>query len=206
MEDIFAVFGELSYIGVFLLMFILNTAPILMPPTWVALVSFSALDPAMNQLALAIVGASGATLGRFALMRASRYFRRFLSSERRSNLDKVGEYLRAKRFGYFLTSFVFSATPLPDNILFITYGLMKAKSIQIYVGHWLGRILAYYVMLSISTAVLTPFLEIFEERYLGVLFIDAVSIVGLVFFASINWNVLISEKKIRFVKPRFWKL
>jgi hypothetical protein len=83
---------------------------------------------------------------------------------------------------------------------------MKAKSIQIYVGHWLGRILAYYVMLSISTAVLTPFLEIFEERYLGVLFIDAVSIVGLVFFASINWNVLISEKKIRFVKPRFWKL
>jgi hypothetical protein len=49
-------------------------------------------------------------------------------------------------------------------------------------------------------------LEIFEERYLGVLFIDAVSIVGLVFFASINWNVLISEKKIRFVKPRFWKL
>ncbi len=206
MEDIFAIFGDLSYLGVFFLMFILNTAPILMPPTWIALVSFQALDPSLNQLVLAMVGASGATLGRFTLMHATRYFRRFLSTERKSNLDKVGNYLQTKKLGYFLTSFVFSATPLPDNILFITYGLMRAKSLQIYLGHWLGRVLAYYVMLSISTVVLTPFLQMFEERYLGVLFIDAVSIASLVFFASINWNVLISEKKIRFVKPRFWKL
>jgi hypothetical protein len=206
MEDIFAIFGELSYLGVFLLMFALNTAPILMPPTWIALVSFQALDPTLNQLALAMVGASGATLGRFALMRAARYFRRLLSAERKSSLDKIGSYLQKKKLGYFVTSFVFSATPLPDNMLFITYGLMRAKSLQIYAGHWLGRVLAYYVMLSISTIVLTPFLQMFEERYLGVLFIDAVSIGSLVFFASINWDVLISDKKIRFVKPRFWKL
>lgn len=206
MEDIFVIFGELSYLGVFVLMFILNTAPILMPPTWIALVSFQALDPSLNQLVLAMVGASGATLGRFALMRAARYFRRLLSAERKSNLDRVGSYLQKKRLGYFFASFLFSATPLPDNILFITYGLMGAKSLQIYLGHWLGRVLAYYVMLSISTVVLTPFLQMFEERYVGVLLIDAASVGSLVFFASIDWNALISEKKIRFVKPRFWKL
>ncbi|MEW6589332.1 MAG: hypothetical protein AB1299_09245, partial [Thermoproteota archaeon] len=184
--DIFSVFYQLWYFGIFLLMFILNTAPILMPPTWIVLVSFHALDPTLDPLVLAMVGASGATLGRFVLLQASGYFRRFLSSERKSNLEKIGTYLQSKKMGYFAASFVFAATPLPDNMLFITYGLMKAKSIQIYCGYWAGRIAAYYVMLSVSQAVLTPFLQIFEERYLGVLFIDVMSIVALVFFASIN--------------------
>lgn len=204
--DVFSIFYQMWYFGIFLLMLILNTAPILMPPTWIVLVSFRALDPTLDPLALAIVGASGATLGRFVLLQASSYFRRFLGAERKTSLEKIGNYLRSKKIGYFLASFVFAATPLPDNMLFITYGLMKAKSAQIYIGYWLGRLVAYYLMLSASELVLTPFLKIFEERYLGVLFIDVASIVVLVLFASINWNLLISEKKIRFVRPRFWKL
>lgn len=187
-------------------MFILNMAPILMPPTWLALVSFHALDPTLDPLFLAIVGASGATLGRFVLLHAISYFRRFLSVERKTSLEKIGNYLQAKKLGYFVVSFIFAATPLPDNMLFITYGLMKAKSIQIYCGYWGGRVIAYYVMLSVSQTVLTPFLQIFEERYLVVLFVDVMSIVALVFFASINWNLLITEKKIKFVKPKFWKI
>jgi hypothetical protein len=205
-SDIFSIFYQLWYFGIFLLMLILNTAPILMPPTWLVLVSFRALDSSLDPMLLAVVGASGATLGRFTLLKVSGYFRRFLSVERKTSLEKIGNYLQAKKFGYFLASFVFAATPLPDNMLFITYGLIKAKSIQIYCGYWLGRLIAYWVMLSVSEAVLTPFLQIFEERYLGVLFVDVMSIVALVFFATINWNVLISEKKIKFVKPKFWKL
>jgi membrane protein DedA with SNARE-associated domain len=206
MEEIFSIFYQLWYFGIFLLMFILNTAPILMPPTWIVLVSFRALDQTLHPLALAIVGASGAALGRFVLLRVSSYFSKFLSSERKSSLDKIQNYLQSKKLGYFGTSFVFAATPLPDNILFITYGLMRAKSIQIYCGYWLGRFLAYYVMLSVSDVVLTPFLQIFEERYIGVLVVDVASICMMILFASVNWNLLISEKKIHFVKPRFWKL
>jgi hypothetical protein len=203
--DIFSLFYQLWYFGIFLLMFVLNTAPILMPPTWIVLVSFYALDPTLDPLVLSVVGASGATLGRFALLHASSYFRRFLSVERKSSLDKIGAFLQAKKFGYLAASFLFAATPLPDNMLFITYGLMRAKSLQIYCGYWFGRLVAYYVMLSVSTTVLTPFLKMFEERYVGVLLIDVASIVALVFFASINWHALIFEKRIRFVRPRFWR-
>lgn len=188
------------------MMFVLNMAPILMPPTWIVLVSFRALDPTLSPLTLAAVGASGATLGRFVLLKATGYFSKFLSSERKSSLDKIQNYIQSKKIGYFATSFVFAATPLPDNILFITYGLMKAKSAQIYCGYWLGRFAAYYAMLSISEVVLTPFLQMFEERYMGVLVVDVASVGMLVLFASVNWNLLISEKKIRFVKPKFWKL
>lgn len=206
MNDVFSLFYQLWYLGIFILMMILNSAPILMPPTWLVLVSFQALDPSLNSIMLAAVGASGATAGRFILLHATSYLRRFLGSERKTSLEKIGNYLQSKKLGFFTTSFVFAATPLPDNILFVTYGLMKAKSIQIYCGYWLGRSLAYYVMLSITPAVVMPFLEIFEQKYVGVLVMDLSSIAALLFFASINWGVLISEKKIRFVRPKFWKV
>lgn len=206
MADFFVIFGQLSYFGIFLLLFLVNVAPILMPPTWLILASFYVLDESLSPLSLAIVGATGATAGRFLLLYTSTYFRRFMSQERKSSLDKITNYLKSKRFGFFLATFLFAATPLPSNMLFISYGLMRARTIQIYVGFWIGRLISYFIMVSISKIVLTPFTKLFEDRILGIIFVDAVSIAILVFFASINWNILIAEKKIQFVKPKFWKL
>ena len=66
--------------------------------------------------------------------------------------------MNKKKYGYLLASFLFGATPLPSNILFITYGLMRAKSIGIYIGFWFGRTISYIVMIYFGNAVLTPFL------------------------------------------------
>ena len=74
-------------------MFVLNLAPILMPPTWIVLVSFHALDPTLNPIVLAAVGATGAMIGRFVLLKATSYFSRFMGVERRSSLDKIQNYL-----------------------------------------------------------------------------------------------------------------
>ena len=101
---------------------------------------------------------------------------------------------------------MFGATPLPSNILFITYGLMRAKSIGIYIGFWFGRTISYIVMIYFGNAVLTPFLEIFEDRLTGILLIDGVGIGLIVLFACINWTVLITQRKIKFVKPKIWRL
>jgi membrane protein DedA with SNARE-associated domain len=206
MADVFTIFSQFSYFGIFLLLFLANLAPILMPPTWLILASFHVLDESLSPLNLAIVGATGATVGRFLLLYASTFFRRFMTQERRSSLDKIADYLRSKRLGFLLTTFLFAATPLPSNMLFISYGLMKARTIQIYVGFWLGRLLSYFVMISISKVVLTPFTKLFEDRLVGIIVADLLGIAMLVLFASINWNVLISEKKLRFVKPKFWRL
>jgi hypothetical protein len=90
-------------------------------------------------------------------------------------------------------------------MLFITYGLMKAKSFGIYVGFWFGRALSYFVMLSISNIVLTPFLKIFEERYVGILLLDGISISSVLFFICIDWALLITQIKLKFVKPKIWR-
>ena len=205
MLDIFEIFGEYSYFGIFLILIGVNASPILMPPSWIILTSFYLLDPTLNVILLAVVGATGATIGRFFLKKISGYFRRFATEEQKSNLDIIGDYLNNKKYGYVIASFLFGATPLPSNMLFITYGLMRAKSIGIYIGFWFGRIISYIVMIYFGNAVLTPFLEIFEDRLTGILLIDGVGIGVVVIFASINWTILITQRKIKFVKPKLWR-
>ena len=203
--DIFEIFGEYSYFGIFLVLIGVNASPILMPPSWIVLTSFYLLDPSLNIILLAMVGATGATLGRFILKNISGLFRRFVGDEQKSNLDIIGDYLNKKKYGYVIASFLFGATPLPSNMLFITYGLMRAKSVGIYVGFWFGRTVSYIVMIYFGNAVLRPFFEIFEDRILGILLIDGIGIVVIVLFASINWTVLITQRKIKFVKPKLWR-
>jgi len=205
MMDIFEFFGEFSYFGIFLVLIGVNAAPILMPPSWIILTSFYLLDPSLNVVFLAMIGATGATIGRFVLKKISGLFRKFVAEEQKSNLDIIGDYLNQKKYGYLVASFLFGATPLPSNMLFITYGLMRAKSVGIYVGFWFGRTFSYIVMIYFGNAVLTPFLEIFEDRLTGILLIDGVGIGMIVLFASINWTVLITERKIKFVKPKIWR-
>jgi len=118
----------------------------------------------------------------------------------------IGDYLNKKKYGYLIASFLFGATPLPSNVLFITYGLMRAKSVSIYIGFWIGRTISYILMIYFGNAVLTPFLEIFEDRLIGILLIDGVGIGLIILFASINWTVLITQRKIKFVKPKIWRL
>ncbi|MGY5142129.1 MAG: hypothetical protein ACW9WZ_03690 [Nitrosopumilus sp.] len=206
MIDIFEFFSEYSYFGIFLVLIGVNTAPILMPPSWIVLTSFYLIDPSLNVVFLAMVGATGATIGRFFLKKISGVFRKFVGNEQKSNLDIIGNYLNQKKFGYLIASFLFGATPLPSNMLFITYGLMRAKSIGIYFGFWFGRTLSYIIMIYFGNAVLQPFLEIFEDRLTGILLIDGVGVGVIVLFASINWTVLITQRKIKFVKPKVWRI
>ena len=205
MVDIFDTIVEYSYFGIFLLLIGINAAPILMPPTWIVLSSFFALDSSLDPLLLALVGATGATIGRLILKNLSSFFRRFVGKEQKSNLDAIGNFLNRKKFGYVLTSFLFAATPLPSNMLFVAYGMMKAKSIGLYFGFWLGRVLSYYIMITISSVVLTPFLELFEDKIIGILVADIVGIGVVVVFTCINWQALLLERKLQFVRPKLWK-
>ena len=205
MVDIFDTIVEYSYFGIFLLLIGINAAPILMPPTWIVLSSFFALDSSLDPLLLALVGATGATIGRLILKNLSSFFRRFVGKEQKSNLDAIGNFLNRKKFGYVLTSFLFAATPLPSNMLFVAYGMMKAKSIGLYFGFWLGRVLSYYIMITVSSVVLAPFLELFEDKIIGILLADVVGIGVVVVFTCINWQTLLLERKLRFARPKLWR-
>ncbi len=204
MADIFELFNGFSYLGPLIVLFFVNISPILMPPNWLILSSFYALDDSMNIAVLAVVGATASTAGRFVLKQLVSKFKNH-SNNNTSNLTVIGDYLNKKKYGYVISSFVFAVTPLPDNILFVAYGLIKAKSIGMYVGFWFGKLLAFYVMLTISPAILIPFTRLFEDRLVGILLADGLGIIAIIIFAAIDWNILLNKKQLRLVKPRLWR-
>ena len=205
MVDFFEILGELSYLGIFLIMIAVNAAPLLMPPSWIILSSFYAVDPSLNPIVLALVGATGSTIGRFFLKRISHLFRRFVGESQKSNLDIIGNFLNRRKYGYALASFLFAATPLPSNMLFVAYGLMRAKSIGLYIGFWIGRVIAYYIMISISHVVLVPFIQLFEDRFVGILIADAIGIGVVIFFTFIDWGTLLTKRKFKLTRPNIWR-
>jgi len=123
-----------------------------------------------------------------------------------TNLDVIGNFLNRKKFGYTLASFLFAATPLPSNMLFVAYGMMRAKSIGLYIGFWFGRLLSYYVMITISATVLVPFLQLFEDRIIGIIVADVVGIGSVIFFTCIDWQTLLLQRKLKFVRPKLWRI
>ena len=205
MSNFFESIAEYSYAGIFILLVGVNAAPLLMPPTWIILSSFYVLDQSFDPLILSLVGATGATIGRFVLKVVSGYFRKVVGNQQKSNLDSIGDFLNRKRFGYIISSFLFAATPLPSNMLFIAYGLMRAKSFGLYVGFWFGRLISYYIMITISKIVLTPFIELFEDRYIGILVADVLGIGVVIFFTCIDWNLLLVSRKFKLIKPKLWR-
>ena len=97
MSDIFEIISEYSYLGIFFLLIAVNAAPLLMPPTWIILASFSAIDPLLDPLILSLVGATGATIGRFILKSISGVFRKVVGQQQKSNLDSIGNFLKLKK-------------------------------------------------------------------------------------------------------------
>jgi hypothetical protein len=57
--------------ALFCVVFVLNVVPAFAPPTWIALSFVGLTIPSVNVLAVAVVGAAAATLGRIALAKLS---------------------------------------------------------------------------------------------------------------------------------------
>ncbi|HXG06291.1 MAG TPA: hypothetical protein VNI77_03080, partial [Nitrososphaera sp.] len=155
------VLGELlqdhPYFWVLLIIFGISAAPILTPPTWMVIVSAYALTGnSLDPFLLSLIGATAATAGRLLLMKYSSIGRRKLNERRKSSLERLHNYLRGTRFGYFAGTFIFAMTPLPSNMLFISYGLMSARSMGIVFGFWTGRFIVYLTMIYVSGYVFQP--------------------------------------------------
>ena len=111
--------------ALFCVVFVLNVVPAFAPPTWIALSFVGLIIPSVNVLAVAVVGAAAATLGRIALAKLSgRVVRhRFLSEPTRLNIDAIKQGIEGRKALTCTAFMVFALSPLPSNYLFIAYGL-----------------------------------------------------------------------------------
>jgi membrane protein DedA with SNARE-associated domain len=205
-DYLISLFSQYTYPFVFLMIFVLSIIPILTPPTWIVVVSAYSLNEQLNPILLSMVGATAAITGRLILLQLSTIGRRAINDHRKSSLEKLRKYLEKTRYGYLFGTLLFALTPLPSNMLFISYGLINAKSISIVVGFWIGRFIVYLGMISLSRYFVDYFKEILSSDIQSIFIIDIIGIIMTLFMLLIDWSILFSEHKLVFIKPKKFPL
>lgn len=201
-DFLITLFSGYTYPFVFFFIFVLSIIPILTPPTWIVVVSAYSLNDQLNLYLLSGIGATAAVIGRLILLQLSTIGRKAINDHRKSSLEKLRKYLEKTKYGYLIGTLLFALTPLPSNMLFISYGLMNAKSIGIVVGFWIGRFVAYIIMLNLSKYFVDYFKKILNSDIQSLLIIDILGIIMTLFILLIDWNILFSERKLVFIKPK----
>jgi hypothetical protein len=125
----------------FLLVFLLNVVPAFAPPTWMVFSFVGFRFPNHMGIALALVGALAATLGRFTLAKGSNVIvrRRLLNETAKQNVDVIREQLTQRKKLTFSIFLFYAFTPLPSNYLFIAYGLTAMELKLITIPFFIGR-------------------------------------------------------------------
>ena len=205
-DFLITLFSEYTYSFVFFFIFVLSIIPILTPPTWKVVVSAYSLNDQLNPFLLSAIGATAAVTGRMILLQLSTIGRKAINDHRKNSLDRFRKYLEKKRYGYLIGTLLFALLPLPSNMLFISYGLMNAKSLGIVAGFWIGRFVAYMIMINLSKYFVDYFKKILNSDIQSLFIIDIIGIIMTLFMLLVDWNILFSERKLVFIKPKRFSL
>ena len=200
LETFLTLFG---YFGIFLLVFVLNVVPFFMPPTWIVLSTIYFLFPQQfDPLLLALTGAFASTFGRVILCRIGAASRRLMSENRKTSMDRAGQALRSKKHGGLVLTFLYALTPLPSNALFIILGTMRCHFFTVFLGFWLGRLISYAVTITAASVAYSSLAGVLASQIQAVILVDCLGIVSMIIFAFIDWEKLIQERRIAFIKPK----
>jgi hypothetical protein len=183
-----------GYIGVFILVFLLNLAPGFVPPTWIVLLLFYLINPSFNIFLLAIVGAIASTTGRFCLLQLSKKGKILLSKKEKEEMKLLNKKLKGiKNFG-FISSIIVALTPIPSNAYFIMLGLIEYSTLGVFLGFFIGRLITYFLPLFFVKTTIFLIRRIFSEEWMFHIFLDAIGIISIVIFLLIDWKKILKQK------------
>lgn len=190
------------FVVIFVVVFVLNVIPIFAPPTWTVL-SFVAVRFSPNIVALALVGAIAATLGRLVLAKLSTAIvrKKYLSRSALDSIDAIKERLEKNRKLSFTVFLFYAFSPLPSNHLFIAYGLTALQLRLIAMPFLIGRLVSYafWAFTASSVAQMLAYESVTTKSFFSYYFI-ASQVFGLVviyLFTKIDWRSLLNEKKLK---------
>jgi len=199
--------GQVPHAGLlFILVFILNVVPAFAPPTWITLSFLGMSMPHVPVGALALIGATAATLGRVTLAKLSRAIvrGRLLDEPTRKNIGAIKDVLEKRRVFAFGTFLAYAFSPLPSNYLFIAYGLTTVRLTLVAFPFFVGRLASYSFWVTTASAVGDRLdLDSIESvSYVGIYFIASqLLLIPIIYiFTRIDWRAAFEEGRLRWFR------
>ena len=207
MSSIAEYIGQVPHAGLlFILVFILNVVPAFAPPTWITLSFLGFSMPHVPIAALALIGATAATLGRVTLAKLSRAIvrGRLLDEPTRKNIGAIKDVLEKRRVFAFGTFLAYAFSPLPSNYLFIAYGLTTVRLTLVAFPFFVGRLASYSFWVTTASAVGDRLdLDSIESvSYVGIYFIASqLLVIPIIYiFTRIDWRAAFEEGRLRWFR------
>jgi hypothetical protein len=163
---------------------LVNTIPAFMPPTW-TLMTWAHLQEGASILPLALVGAAGATTGRFLLAMASRTFGSRIIPERwKRNITSLVDTIRSHKLG------LSTVVVLPTNQLFIAVGLAGGPLFSLLLAFAVTRFVSYLIWIIVADTTVTTLRDALQPTFGNSAAIAAavLSFVGLIVVMQIDWG------------------
>jgi membrane protein YqaA with SNARE-associated domain len=142
--------SSMKYLGLFVLVLVINLLPAFGPPTW-ALLVFARLNWHLNPVALVALGATASMIGRFALASASKRTKSHFPTKFRRNLQKASELIGKRKKGAVTLFLLFVLSPLPSAQLFVAAGLLDLPLVALTAAFFLGRVVSYSLYVTAAT-------------------------------------------------------
>ena len=134
------------------LVFVINLLPAFGPPTWSVLV-YARLRWHLEPVALVLVGAAAATVGRYLLASGARGVRGRFSVRYRTNLANLAKRLRGRSASLWSLAILFVVSPLPSAQLFVAAGLLELRLVVLGASFFVGRLVTYSLYVATAVAV-----------------------------------------------------
>lgn len=206
--DLIQLIQGLDYSAIFLLTFvsaILIIVPIPYFPVLMTAVLVTDLDPNL----IILYGALGAVTAKSIVYMISYYGTNIGNLKRNFNAKEYPETSRIIRKYGGLAIFLAGITPIPDNIIFIPFGMYKYNPIKFIFITFFSKLLLNIIIVWGTLIIGKPIIGNFSEMSLDmntliVTIIISVIVFGIlfIFFLRINWAVFLERF---FVRIKTWK-
>jgi membrane protein DedA with SNARE-associated domain len=136
-QGILTYFGNVGYIGIFIISF-LGSILIFIPVPYFPILITSALNKELDPNIIALSATIGAVLAKSSIFIASYYGRNLLSNKTKSKILPLQNFL-AKYGG--LAAFIAALLPVPDDLVYIPLGIAKYSVRKFVLFTFIGKLL-----------------------------------------------------------------
>lgn len=184
--------GELVYIygpiGVFIVSFLGNVVPYSTIPYLIFIVHYAVtVQNTLNLIGIAFLGGLGAALGKVIVLLIGSATRRMMP-EKTKRAMKLFTKLAGK--SVFVAVFVFAASPLPDDILYIPLGAMGYSPIKFFIAATVGKTIITYMALLFGETIRY---FVGESSILAAIVSLVATVILILIIVKIDWEKIVED-------------
>ncbi|MEM3607749.1 MAG: VTT domain-containing protein [Candidatus Bathyarchaeia archaeon] len=180
------------YLGVFVISLLGNLA-LFFPVPYLLLVFTIALDtPNIGLILLTFLGALGATAGKLFSYVVGYGGGKVLGRRYEGRFNTLRRLLGGRPF---IAAFIFAASPLPDDLVFIPLGMMRYSLYKTFLACFAGKLLITFLTVGsgrVSRAAIN-WIAGTEENYYTIIFSIVVFAVTIILMVKLDWEKLLLE-------------